>query len=88
MTDNNGQVSIPRFTPNTQVMITLDTEIRVGGTSRWIWKWDRGLENHKSLRWIFTGYPPDLLRFVANERRDPVDIRRISTGGIYDFPAQ
>ena len=22
------------------------------------------------------GYPPDLLRFVANERRDPVDIHR------------
>ena len=34
-----------------------------------------GPENHKSLRWISTGYPPDLLRFVANERRDPVEIR-------------
>ena len=34
-----------------------------------------GPENHKFLRWISTGYPTDLLRFVANERRDPVDIR-------------
>ena len=31
-----------------------------------------GPENHKSLRWISAGYPLDLLRFVANERRDPV----------------
>ena len=28
------------------------------------------------------------IRFVDNERRDTVDIRWISTGGIYDFPAQ
>ena len=76
-----------------------------------------GPENHKSIRWISAGYPPDEIRFVAIERRalllaidkraflsvvfislaldahwpqigsHPVDIRRISNGGIYDFPA-
>ena len=30
-----------------------------------------GPENHKSLCWISSGYPPDEIRFVANERRAP-----------------
>ena len=30
------------------------------------------LVNHKSLWWISTGYPADLLRFMANECLDPV----------------
>ena len=30
-----------------------------------------GPENHKSLRWISTGYPSDEIRFVANERQTP-----------------
>ena len=28
-----------------------------------------GPENHKSIRWISAGYPPDEIRFVAIERR-------------------
>ena len=56
-----------------------DTSVRIAGFA------------HRQGRKIINpsdGYPPDILRFVANERRDPVDIQRISTGGIYDFPAQ
>ena len=49
-----------------------------------------GPENHKSLHRISSGlWPMSVeIRFVANERRELVDIRWISTGGIYDFPAQ
>ena len=50
---------------------------------------------------ISARYPPNIhrissglwpmsveIRFEANERRDPVDIWRISTVGIYEYPAQ
>ena len=32
---------------------------------------DTGPGNHKSLRWISAGYPPEEIRFVANESLAP-----------------